>query len=229
MERIDDGERRYRVLLLGIGDNTEEKRDSFCKKISEIYGIPFPLLKKITERCPTVLKKNLTLDKAITLAKTLKSFGALNSVEERRNSSAVSLEFQHGESHGLALESAYLRRAPSGVWNVVGRVRNTSEESLSDTWVLAQIFDDNEEILSFEEVPIPINPLPPKEACPFKVVFEEGLPVKSVSLAFKNASGTAVPAVDRRESKEWLEVRWGTEDEEDDLPSSSFLSFEGME
>jgi hypothetical protein len=233
MERIDDGERRYRVLLLGIGDNTEEKRDSFCKKISEIYGIPFPLLKKITERCPTVLKKNLTLDKAITLAKTLKSFGALDSVEERRNSAAVSLEFQHGESNGLALESCYVRRAPSGVWNVIGRVRNTSEESLSDTWVLTQIFDDNEEILSFEEVPIPINPLPPKEACPFKVVFEEGLPIKRVSLAFKNASGTAVPAVDRRESKEWLEVRWGMEDEEedddDDLSSSSFPSFEGME
>jgi hypothetical protein len=228
MERIDDGERRYRVLLLGIGDNTEEKRDSFCKKISESYGIPFPLLKKITERCPTVLKKNLTLDKAITLAKTLKSFGALNSVEERRNSAAVSLESQHGESHRLALESSYLRKTPSGAWNVVGRVRNTSEESLSDTWVLAQIFDDNEEILSFEEVPIPINPLPSKEASPFKVVFEEGLPIGRVSLAFKNASGTGVQAVDRRESKEWLEVRWGMEEEDDDL-SSSFPGFEGME
>ncbi len=229
MERIDDGERRYRVLLLAIGDNTEEKRDSFCKKISEIYGIPFPLLKKITERCPTVLKKNLTLDKAVTLAKTLKSFGALISVEERRNSFAVSLEFQHGEPHGLALESSYLRRAPSGVWNVIGRVRNISEESLSDTWVLIQIFDDDEETLSFEEVPIPINPLPSKEASPFKVVFEEGLPVKRVSLAFKNASGTAVPAVDRRERKEWVEVKWEMEDEEDDLSSSSFLSIEGME
>ena len=93
MERINDGEGRYRVLLLGIGDNTEEKRNSFCNKISEIYGIPFPLLEKITKRCPTILKKNLTLNKAVTLAKTLKSFGALISVEERRNSSAVSLEF----------------------------------------------------------------------------------------------------------------------------------------
>jgi len=229
MERIDDGERRYRVLLLGIAHNTEEKRDSFCKKISEIYGIPFPLLKKITERCPTVLKKNLTLDKAVTLAKTLKSFGALISVEEKRNSFAVSLEFQHGGPHGLALESSYLGRARSGVWNVIGRVRNISEESLSDTWVLIQIFDDDEEILSFEEVPIPLNPLPSKEASPFKVVFEEGLPVKRVSLAFKNASGTAVPAVDRRERKEWVEVKWEMDDEEDDLPSSSFLSLEGME
>jgi len=229
MERIDDGERRYRVLLLGIGDNTEEKRDSFCKKISEIYDIPFPLLKKITERYPTVLKKNLALDKAVTLAKTLNSFGALISVEERRNSFAVSLEFQHGEPYGLALESSYLRRATSGVWNVIGRIRNISEETLNDTWVLIQVFDNDEEILSFEEMPIPINPLPSKEASPFKVVFEEGLPVKRVSLTFKNASGTAVPAVDRRERKEWIGVKWEMEEEEDDLPSSSFLSIEGME
>jgi len=229
MERIDDGEGRYRVLLLGIGDNSDEKRDSFCKKISEIYGIPFPLLKKITERFPTGLKKNLTLNKAVTLAKTLKSFGALISVEEKRNSSAVSLEFQHTEPHRLTLESSYLRRAPSGVWNVIGRVRNISEESLNDSWVLIQIFDDAGEILSFEEVPIPINPLPSKEACPFRVVFEEGLPVTRVSLAFKNASGTAIPVVDRRAKKEWVLVKWETDDEEDDLPPSSFLSIEGTE
>jgi hypothetical protein len=228
MEKMNDGDGRYRVLLLGIGDNTEEKRNSFCKKISEIYGIPFPLLEKITKRCPTVLKKNLPLDKAVTLAKTLKSFGALISVEERRNSSAVSLEFQHGEPHGLALESSYLRRAPSGVWNVIGRVRNISEESLSDTWVLTQIFDDEEEILSFEEVSIPINPLPSKEASPFKVVFEEDLPVKRVSLTFKNASGTAVSAVDQRERREWVEVKW-EDDEEDNLSSSSFLSMKALE
>jgi hypothetical protein len=229
MERIDDGEARCRVLLVGIGDNSEAKRDSFCEKISEIYGIPFPLLKKITEQCPTVLKKNLTLDKAVTLTKTLKSFGALISVEERRNSSALSLEFQHAEPHGLALESAYLRRAPSGVWNVIGRVRNISEAHLNDTWVLIQVFDDGGEILSFEEVPIPINPLPPEEACPFKVVFEEGLHVARVSLAFKNASGTAVPAVDRRARREWVAVKWETDDEEDDLSSSSFLTIEGTE
>jgi hypothetical protein len=229
MERIDDGERRYRVFLLGIGDNTEEKRDSFCKKISEIYGIPFPLLKKITERCPTVLKKDLTLDKAVTLAKTLKSFGGLVSVEERRNSLAVSLEFQHAEPHRLALESSYLRRAPSGVWKVIGRVRNISEESLSDPWVLVQIFDDDEETLSFEEVPLPVNPLPSTEASPFKVVLEEGLPVKRVSLAFKTVSGTAVPTVDRRERKEWVEVKLKMDEEEDDLSSSSFLSIEGVE
>jgi len=42
MERIDDGERRYRVLLLGIGDNTEEKRDSFARKFPKSTASLFP-------------------------------------------------------------------------------------------------------------------------------------------------------------------------------------------
>ncbi len=214
MERIDDGEGKYRVLLLGIGDNTEEKRDSFCKRISEIYGIPFPLLKKIAERCPTVIKKDLTHDKAFTLATTLKSYGATVSVERCRNSSAVSLEFQSLEPHRLALESSYLRRTSSGVWNVIGRVRNISEEDLGEIWVLVQIFDDEEEILSVEEAPLPVNPLPSKEASPFKVVLEAGLPIKAVSLAFKEASGTTVPAVDRRERKDWTKVKWERDGDE---------------
>ncbi len=69
MHNMDHEEGRYRVLLIGIGDHTEEKRESFCKNISETYGISFPLLKKIVDRCPTVLKKNLSLQKSRSLGK----------------------------------------------------------------------------------------------------------------------------------------------------------------
>ncbi|MGQ9646657.1 MAG: hypothetical protein ACUVWO_08985 [Thermodesulfobacteriota bacterium] len=224
MERREDAEGRYRVLLLGIEDNTEEKKNSFCKRIFEIYGISLPLLRRITENCPTVLKKNLTVDKALTLAKTLKSYGAIISVERWRNCSAISLEFQSVEPSQLALESSYLRRASSGVWNVIGRVRNISEENLDDIWVLVQVFDDDEEIVSFEEAPIPINPLPSKEASPFRVILEAGLPVKRASLAFKKASGTAVSVVDRRERKDWVEVRWETDDDDREIEGMERLS-----
>jgi hypothetical protein len=229
MESIDYGEGRYRVLLTRIGDNTEEKRDSFCKKISEIYGISLPLLKKITAHCPTVLKKSLTLDKAVTLAKKLESFGAIVSVQEKRDSSAVSLEFQEMEPRQLALESSYLQRTPGGAWNVIGRVKNISGESLNDTWVLIQLFDDYDEFLSFEEAPVPINPLPSNGASPFKVVFEGDLPLKRVSIAFKNSSGTPLSTLDQREKKEWAEVKWEMKDEEEDFPSSPFLSIEDGE
>jgi hypothetical protein len=221
MHNMDHEEGRYRVLLIGIGDHTEEKRESFCKNISEIYGISFPLLKKIVDHCPTVLKKNLSFRKAEALAKRLHSFGAVVSVEEKRDSSAVSLEFQEMTPLRVALDSSYLRRTPSGSWNVIGRAKNISEESLNDIWVLIQLFDAFDEFLTFEEVPMPVNPLPPGEASPFKAVFEGDLPIKRVSIAFKNSSGSPLPAVDRRERREWVQVRLEIkEEEEEDFPSS---------
>jgi len=223
MQKMNHEEGRYRVLLIGIGDNTEDKRESFCKNISEIYGISLPLLRKIVDRCPTVLKKKLSLKKAEALAKTLESFGAVVSVEEKRDSSAVSLEFQGGPTHQIALEASYLRRTESGAWHVIGRARNISETSLNDIWVLIQLFDDVEEFLTFEEAPLPINPLPPGEASPFKVVFEGELPIRKGTLAFKNSVGCPLPAVDKREKREWVQIKMDTSDEDDYFPTASFL------
>ena len=206
MQRINQEERSYRVILIGIEDNTEEKREYFCKKISENYSISFPLLKKIIDHCPIILKKNLSLNKAETLAKTLQSFGAIVSVEEKMDFPPIFLEFQEMAPHRVTLESSDLRKTQSGAWNVIGRAKNISEESLNDTWVLIQIFSDLEDLLTFEEAPIPINPIPPGEAFPFKVVFEGDFSIKKVSIAFKNASGYPIPAVDRRKKREWVEV-----------------------
>ena len=213
---------RYRVLLVGIGDNTEAGKESFCYDVCENFSISFPILKKIVDRCPIVLKKNLSLEKAVALAKTLKSFGAMVSVEEKRDSPAIFLEFEGIEPHGVALESSSLRRTENGAWNVIGRVKNISEESLGGTWVLIQLFDDLEEFLTFEEVPIPINPLPPGEASPFKVAFEGNIPIKKVSIAFKNTSGHPLSAADRRKKRDWAKVE--IEDKDELFPSSSFTS-----
>src|SRR4030042_1975541 len=213
MVRLNQEEGRYRVLLIGIGDHTEEEKDSFCHQLSKSYSIPSPLLKKIVDRCPIILKKNLSFKKTEMLARTLKSFGATVSVEERRNFPPLSLEFQELVPHQLALESSYLRKAQRGTWSVVGRAENISDETLNDTWVLVQLFDDLDEFIAFEETPLPINPLPSGEASPFKVVFEGDLSIKRISVAFKNASGQPIPAVDKRKKREWVEVEMGDGDE----------------
>ena len=213
MVRLNQEEGRYRVLLIGIGDHTEEEKGSFCHQLSKSYSIPSPLLKKIVDRCPIILKKNLSFKKAEMLARTLKSFGATVSVEERRNFPPLSLEFQELVPHQLALESSYLRKAQRGTWSVVGRAENISDETLNDTWVLIQLFDDLDELIAFEETPLPINPLPSGEASPFKVVFEGDLSIKRISVAFKNASGQPIPAVDKRKKREWVEVEMGDGDE----------------
>ena len=220
MYKLDQEEGRYRVLLLGVGGNSKEEIDSFCHNLSKNYSIPLPLIKKIVDRCPIILKKNLSLKKAEILGKTLKSFGANVSVEERRNYPPISLEFQELVPHQLVLESSYLRKAPRGTWSVIGRIKNISDEMLSDTWALIQLYDVLGEFITFEEAPLPINPLPPDEGSPFKVIFEGDFTIKRISVAFKNASGQPIPAVDKRKKREWVEVEINDEDEH-------FFSFPG--
>jgi len=172
MDKIDLEEGRYRILLVGIGGNSKEEKDSFCHNLSKKYNIPILLLKKIVDSCPIILKKNLSLKKAEILAKTLKSFRATVSVEERRDFPTISLEFQELVPHQLGLESSCLRKSPRGTWSIIGRIKNISEEMLSDTWALIQLFNVFDELITFEEAPLTINPLPSGEISPFKVVFE---------------------------------------------------------
>jgi hypothetical protein len=211
MLRLDPEEGRYRVLLIGIGANTEEDRGSFCRNLSKNYNIPFPLIKKIVDSSPIIVKKNIPFRKAETLAKTLRSFGARVSVEERKNLPPLSLEFQELTPHRLALESSSLRRGQRGVWSLTGRVRNISNGALSDLWVLVQLFEDVDEFVAFEETPLTINPLPSGEASPFKIIFEGDFSVKRISVAFKNASGHPIAAADERKKREWVEVPIGEE------------------
>jgi len=229
MVESDVQEGRYRVLLIGVGNNTEEEKESFCCNISKSYHVPSPQLKKIIDRCPIILKKNLPLRKAKQLAKTFRSFGASVSVEGRRQILPISLEFQELVPHRLALESSLLRKSQRATWSVTGRAKNISDQTLNDVWVLIQLFEDFEEFMAFEETPLPINPLPSGQCSPFKVIFEGDLSFKKISIAFKNASGEPIPAGDRRKKKEWLRIdveeqgflrpppRMSTVDEEDSL------------
>jgi len=197
---------RFRVLLLSIGNNTEEEKGRFCTSIFENYGIPLSLLKKIVDRCPVILKSNLTLKKAETLAKTLQSFGAKVAIEEKRESMEIFLEFQDISPYQVALESCWLKKTGSGMWNATGRLKNISSENLFDVWVLIQLFDDLDELITFEEVPLLINPLPPGDSSPFRIIFEGDLPVRKATIGFKNVSGQPLPALDRRKRREWVGV-----------------------
>lgn len=204
---------RFRVLLLGIGNNTEEEKERFCRSMFENYGISISLLKKMVDRCPVILKKNLTFKKAGTLARTLRSFGAKVTIEEKRESMEIFLEFQDMSPYQVALESCWLKKTESGIWNAMGRVKNISPENLYDVWVLIQLFDDLDEFITFEEVPLLINPLPPGDSSPFRVIFEGDLPVKRATIGFKNVSGQPLPALDRRKRREWVKVEIREEEE----------------
>ncbi len=208
---LEQQEGRFRVLLIGVGNNSEEEKDSFCQNISKGYRIPFADVRKIVDRCPVILKKNLSLRKAELIAKAFTSFGGSVSIEEKRQIPRVSLEFQELTPHQLALESSYVQKSQRGIWSVTGRARNVSDGTLNDTWVLIQLFEDFEEFIAFEEAPLPINPLPSGQTSPFKVIFEGDLSITRISIAFKNASGQPIPAVDERKKRERLRTDKGEE------------------
>lgn len=219
MDRVNQEDGKYRVLLTGIADDSEERRDSFCKDISEKYGVSFSLLRKIITRCPIILKKNLSFKRAEALAKILMFHGALVSVEKKTGSFPILLEFQEVTPPQLALETAHLGRTEGGSWSVVGRLKNISGKSLNDTWVIVQLFDELDDFLAFEEVPIPFSPFLPDASSPFKVIFGEGFSIQKISIAFKNVSGNPLSAVDRRRRQGWVEVGL---DEHGWFPSSAF-------
>jgi len=212
MDKTNREEKNYRVLLTGIGDHTEERRDAFCRAISTRYTISFDYLKQVADRCPVVIKKDLSRKKAEAFARVLRSYGAAAIVEERSDSLPIVLEFQDTTSFQGALISAQLQRTPGGRWILIGRIENLSERDLVDIWVLVQAFDRGEELLTFEESPLPINPLPPGGFCPFKVILDGSLPIQNLSVVFKNSSGNPLPVIDRRKRREWTKI--GAEGEE---------------
>jgi hypothetical protein len=206
MQRSYHEEGRYRVLLKGVDGNSSEKRETFCRHISEKYHVSFSLMENILERCPIVLKKNLTLRKAEGLARTLKQYGGQISVEERRDTLPIHLEFQQSVPRLLALESSQFRKTQGGIWSVTGRVKNIGDAPVHDVWVLIQLFENPETLLTFEEVPIVLNPLPAGEASPFRALFDADVVVREISVAFKNSAGLPLSAEDRRKIREWAEV-----------------------
>jgi hypothetical protein len=197
---------KCRVILLGIGNNSVEEKESFCVELSGKYRIQRSLLRKIVDQCPIVIKKNVTRPKAESLARLLRSFRAQVGVEVKRESPPITLEFQNSEPQLLSLESASLRKNLGGGWNVIGRVKNISPETLNDIWVLIQLFGDFDEFLTFEEVPLALNPFPQSETAPFKALFEGDLSVQKLSITFKNASGVPLAALDSRAKPEWRKV-----------------------
>jgi len=198
MQQQNQREENYRVLLMGIEDETEERKEVFWRIVSERYHLSLSSLREIMNRSPVVLAGSLSLDEARHLAERLKPLGALVSIDKKNDIPIMNLEFQETDSALIALEASSLRKTQSETWSVTGRVKNISAETLHDVWVLIQLFGNHGDFLTFEEVPLPLNPLPPQGSSPFKVIFEGSLVVKSIAITLKNSGGRPLPSTDHR-------------------------------
>lgn len=202
---MEEGKEQYRVVLKSIGGNTKEEVEEFCEKISKNLNLPSSLIRKIAHRNPIVLKKNLTLKKAEALAIAFKSFGANVVIEKRSHLPMIQVERQGLPPPQLALETCSLRKTPGKNWLLVGRVKNISQEPLRDVWVIIQLFDVFE-LINYEEVPLPINPILTNQFSPFKAILEGDLDVQKISLLFKNVNGASYFVLDQRKRRDWVEV-----------------------
>ncbi len=202
---MEQGKEQYRVVLKSIGGNTKEEVEEFCEKISKNLNLPSSLIRKIAHRNPIVLKKNLTLKKAEALAIAFKSFGANVVIEKRSPIPIIQVERQGLPPPQLALETCSLRKTPGENWLLVGKVKNISQEPLRDVWVIIQFFDGFE-LINYEEVPLPINPILTHQVSPFKAILEGTLDFQKVSLLFKNVNGASYFVLDQRKRREWVEI-----------------------
>lgn len=208
MPSIERGnEENFRVVLMGIGKDTPQEKEAFCRQVASRYGVALPLLEKIAESLPVVLKKNLSRRRSEALARLIASCGGRVSIEKRVDAFPVHLEFEAQGPPAVALETCRVQETAWGSWSVVGRVRNVSSRGLEDLWALIQLFGEGAELLTFEEVPLVLNPLPPGGAAPFRAIFDGHLPLTRVTISFKNALGRPVAAEDRLKRREWVPVR----------------------
>ncbi|MCJ7705827.1 MAG: hypothetical protein MUO28_09870, partial [Desulfobacterales bacterium] len=83
MQEQKQREENYRVLLTGIEDETEERKQVFWRTVSERYHLPLVSLREIMNRSPVVLGSNLSLDEARNLAERLRPLGGLVSIEKK--------------------------------------------------------------------------------------------------------------------------------------------------
>ncbi|MGQ9637925.1 MAG: hypothetical protein ACUVT6_09055 [Thermodesulfobacteriota bacterium] len=204
---IDQGKEQYRVVLKSIGNNTNDEIEEFCKKITERFNFPPSVIRKMAHRNPIVVKKNLSLKKAEALAIAFKSYGATVAIEKRIPLPVIQIEQQGFPPPQLALESCSLLKTQIGNWFLIGRIKNLSQERLEDIWAMVQVFEEGNELLTYEEIPLPINPLLPNQLSPFKALLEGSLSIQRISLLFKNPRGTSFYALDQRKKREWEEIK----------------------
>jgi hypothetical protein len=183
----------YKVLFLGIANNSEEGRRSFFKGISQRFNISPEKIDYLISKTPIVLKRGLSLAKAKALVNEFEFMGgkAQFIIEEERPS--LELEFEAGKTPLLQLDFMTASSKEESI-EVIGRVKNISSHPLEGVKVVAQFFNFRDQLIIYEESPIAFSFLHPDQCSPFKVIREGNTGVRRISIAFKGDNGVMIKA-----------------------------------
>jgi hypothetical protein len=181
----------YKVLFLGIADNSAESRRNFSRGIAERFHIPPEKVEHLVSNPPILLKRGLSLASAEALVKEFRSLGGRAQFITEQETPLLELEYEAGKKPLLHLESL-TSSSQGGRIEVTGRVRNISSHPLKGVKAVAQFFDSRNKFIIYEESPIAFSFLHPDQSSPFKVIRQGNTGVRRISIAFKGEDGAVI-------------------------------------
>jgi hypothetical protein len=183
----------YKVLFLGIANNSAQGRKDFLRDISKRFHISPEKANYLISKTPVLLKRGLSRATADALVKEFKSLGGRAQFITEEASPLLELEFEADKTTFLQLESL-TSSSEGGTIEVVGRVKNISSHPLKGVKVVAQFFDFHDQFVIYEESPIAFSSLHTDQCSPFKVKGKGNTGVRRISIAFTGEDGAIIPA-----------------------------------
>ena len=183
----------YKVIFLGIANNSAQARKDFLRDISRRFHISPEKADYLISKTPILLKRGLSLAKADALVKEFESLGGRAQFITEEESPLLELEFEADKTPFLQLESL-TSSSKGGRIEVIGRVKNISSHPLRGVKVVVQFFDLRDQFIIYEESPIAFSFLHPDQCSPFKVIGKGNTGVRRISIAFKGEDGAMVTA-----------------------------------
>jgi hypothetical protein len=181
----------YKVLFLGVGNNSAQGRKDFLRNISKRFHISPEKANYLISKTPMLLKTGLSRAKADALVKEFASLGGRAQFITEEETPLLELEFEAGKTPLLQLE--FLNSSSKeGRIEVIGRVKNISSHPLRGVKVVVQFFDFRDHFIIYEESPIAFSFLDSDQCSPFKVMGKGDTEFRRISIAFKGEDGAII-------------------------------------
>ncbi|UCD70536.1 MAG: hypothetical protein JSW70_05880 [Syntrophobacterales bacterium] len=181
----------YKVLFLGIVDNSAQGRRNCLVGISKRFRISSEKADCLISKTPILFKRGLSLAKAEALVNELESLGGRAQFIPEEETPLLELELEAGKPPLLQLESLTSSSEGERI-EVIGRVKNISPHPLSGVKVVAQFFNFRNQFISYEESSIAFSFLHPDQFSPFKVRGKGNTWIRRISIAFKGEDGEMI-------------------------------------
>jgi len=211
----------YKVLLMGLTNDSAEGREMFLGGISERFHISREKVQFLLNKTPILLKRGLSSRTAEALVDEFQSLGGKARCMRDDEGPLLELEFAAEENPLLQLETLTSSFHGDGI-EVIGRVRNISSHPMRGVKVIAQFFDPSNHFISYGESSLAFSTLQPGQLSPFRVMRGDNAGVGRISIAFKGEDGAMIDVRNTRASPQ--KVTLPVDGDRPEAPSDSAVN-----